>query len=134
MSSVFVAATRQHVGKTSVCLGLVQGMKNRFTDVGFMKPIGQDAVTVRDAKGFARRVDRDTPLFKEMLGAVGAYEDMSPVTIGKGATKRLDRSSMKDRKKATEDFKEKIVRSHARITSQSDFQVVEGTGHSKLFS
>ena len=81
--SVFVAATRQHVGKTSVCLGLVQGLQSRFgnENVGFLKPIGQDAVSVRDAKGFARRVDRDTPLFKEMLGAVGAYEDMSPVTV-----------------------------------------------------
>lgn len=131
MTNVFVAATRQHVGKTSVCLGLVQGLKTRFASVGFLKPIGQDAVQVRDAKGFARRVDRDTPLFKEMLGAVGAYEDMSPVTIGRGATKRLVRSSRATRAETTRAFEEKILRSYTRVASMSEFQVVEGTGHSE---
>jgi hypothetical protein len=35
---IFVAATRQHVGKTSVSLALMSGLKKRFGKVGFIKP------------------------------------------------------------------------------------------------
>ena len=35
---IFVAATRQHVGKTTVSLALVSGLKKRFDKVGFIKP------------------------------------------------------------------------------------------------
>eukprot|EP00957_Ditylum_brightwellii_P186925 14234890-Ditylum_brightwellii.AAC.1 len=38
---IYVAATKQHVGKTSVSLALVSGLKKRFGKVGFIKPVGQ---------------------------------------------------------------------------------------------
>jgi BioD-like phosphotransacetylase family protein len=43
---IFVAATRQHVGKTSVSLALISGLQKRFDKVGFIKPVGQHSVTV----------------------------------------------------------------------------------------
>ena len=45
--SVFVAATRQNVGKTSLSLGLVSALKGRGVNVGFMKPVGQQHVSVQ---------------------------------------------------------------------------------------
>ena len=39
---IFVAATKQHVGKTSVSLSLMSGLKKRFKKVGFIKPVGQE--------------------------------------------------------------------------------------------
>ena len=39
----FVAATGQHVGKTTTCLGLVSGLLKTHKNVGFIKPIGQRA-------------------------------------------------------------------------------------------
>jgi hypothetical protein len=41
---VMVAATQQHVGKTSTCLGLMSGLLKRFDKVGFCKP--GDAETI----------------------------------------------------------------------------------------
>jgi len=38
---IFVAATRQHVGKTTVSLALMSGLQKRFDKVGFLKPVGQ---------------------------------------------------------------------------------------------
>eukprot|EP00903_Cladosiphon_okamuranus_P012148 g11396.t1 len=38
---LFIAATRQHVGKTTASLGIISGLKKRFKNVGFIKPVGQ---------------------------------------------------------------------------------------------
>lgn len=32
---------RQHVGKTTASLGIISGLKKRFDNVGFIKPVGQ---------------------------------------------------------------------------------------------
>lgn len=38
---IFVAATRQHVGKTTTSLAIMSGLQKRFDKVGFIKPVGQ---------------------------------------------------------------------------------------------
>ena len=75
---LFIAATRQHVGKTTVSLAVLSGLRKRFGDrVGFVKPVGQQHVPV-GAKGI--RVDKDVQLMKEYFGLNHLrYEDMSPV-------------------------------------------------------
>lgn len=60
-AAVYVAATRQHVGKTSTCLGLLQGLTSRLEDIGFLKPVGQQSVLV---DGGALRVDKDVAVAK----------------------------------------------------------------------
>ena len=60
-AAVYVAATRQHVGKTSTCLGLLQGLTNRCENIGFLKPVGQQSVLVENGK---MRVDKDVAVAK----------------------------------------------------------------------
>ena len=43
---IYVAATKQHVGKTTTSLALMAGLQKRFPKVGFIKPVGQQHVTV----------------------------------------------------------------------------------------
>jgi AAA domain len=76
---IFVAATRQHVGKTTVSLAMMSGLKKRFNKVGFIKPVGQQHVKVqrskkntensinnnKDGAGDDLRVDKDVCLIKE---------------------------------------------------------------------
>jgi BioD-like phosphotransacetylase family protein len=59
--AVYVAATRQHVGKTSTCLGLLQGLTARLERIGFLKPVGQESVAV---EGGSLRVDKDVAVAK----------------------------------------------------------------------
>ena len=57
---IFVAATRQHVGKTSVSLALASGLKKRFDRIGFIKPVGQQHLIVQSQEdGTDVRVDKD---------------------------------------------------------------------------
>ena len=85
---ILVAATRQHVGKTTLSLALMSGLRKRFGDrVGFIKPVGQEHV--RPA-GEAFSVDKDVELMRMYFGLdhVG-FEDMSPVLIPRSYTKRF---------------------------------------------
>lgn len=84
---VYVAATRQHVGKTSSALGLVNGLQKIFKDVGFIKPMGQEHVLHTRADGTTALIDKDCPLFRELLGCSGALEDTSPLVVPRGYTK-----------------------------------------------
>jgi hypothetical protein len=77
---IFIAATRQNVGKTTVSLALMSGLLKRFGKVGFIKPVGQHHVAVAGADGTELRVDKDVVVMKEFFGLDHLpYEHMSPV-------------------------------------------------------
>lgn len=86
MSAIFVGATKQHVGKSSSCLGLVSGMKTKFGKCGFIKPVGQRWLPV---EGSDLKVDKDVKLMKEYFGLEDEYKHMSPVVLPSGYTKRF---------------------------------------------
>jgi len=101
---IYVAATRQHVGKTSVSLALVSHFTKRFgnANVGYMKAVGQQCLRVWDepppqaADGGVQRdegqyvtIDKDCKLIKEHFRLSHLqYADMSPILIPRGYTKR----------------------------------------------
>jgi dethiobiotin synthetase len=70
--AVMVAATRQHVGKTSVSMALLSGLRKRFDEVAYMKPVGQKYVLVENGI----KVDKDIRVGKEHFQLSCAYEHM----------------------------------------------------------
>lgn len=118
--SIFIAATGQNVGKTTVCLGIIAGLKKRFGRVGFIKPVGQQHVEV--SKGV--KVDKDAVLFKEHFGLPDHYKDISPVIIPAGFTREYLSGNI-----GHEELRNRIITGFERIASKNDFTVVEGTGH-----
>ena len=123
--SIFIAATAQHVGKTTTCLGIVSGLQKRFANVGFIKPVGQRHVET-DC-GYA--VDKDVVLFKERFGLTTPYPDMSPVIMPSGFTR-----SYLDGEVSREGLKKKIHEAYERVHTNHEYTVVEGTGHSGVGS
>lgn len=119
-NSVFIAATGQHVGKTTTCLGILDGLKRRYGRVGFIKPVGQQHVSVEPHV----KVDKDVVLFKRRFGLPAAWEDMSPVIIPAGYTR-----DFLDGKISEEGNREKILKAFKTIYDANDYTVVEGTGH-----
>ena len=63
MQNIYVAATSQHVGKTTCTLGLVKTLQKKGLDVGYCKPVGQEFVDLGDL-----RVDKDALLFASIIG------------------------------------------------------------------
>ena len=86
---IFVAATKQHVGKTTTSLALTSGLAKRFGKVGFMKPVGQQHVLVQTSLTEQTiRVDKDVRLMREHFKLHHIdYQYMSPVLIPRGYTR-----------------------------------------------
>jgi BioD-like phosphotransacetylase family protein len=123
---IFVAATRQHVGKTTTSLALISGLKKRYKNVGFLKPVGQQHVEVKsDNLSAMIRVDKDVCLVREhfKLNHID-YEDMSPVIIPAGYTKKYVDGEISFQQQIHD-----VVHSMEQITAASDVVLCEGTGH-----
>lgn len=123
---IFVAATRQHVGKTTTSLAMMSGLCKRYNKVGFLKPVGQQHVEVfSDKLNKTLRVDKDVCLVKEHFRLDHLdYEDMSPVIIPRGYTKQFI-----DGEITFEQQLKDLQRSMENISKASDIVLVEGTGH-----
>ncbi|MBI3900722.1 MAG: AAA family ATPase, partial [Chlamydiia bacterium] len=118
--AIFVAATGQNVGKTTLCLGMIAGLKKCVPKLGFMKPVGQQHVTI----GQCLLVDKDVVLFKEYFNLPAEYSDMSPVILPQGFTRNFLDGKIDEQR-----LKEKILSSFEKISSENAFTIVEGTGH-----
>lgn len=115
---LYVAATNQHVGKTTTTLGLVEALRQKGKRVGYCKPVGQQAVDLDNLQ-----VDKDALLFSTMMSFDLKAQVHSPVILGKGATQAyLD---------SPKDFPYlKSILDAARILEDEYETVIyEGTGH-----
>jgi len=118
MKTIYVAATGQHVGKTTSTLGLVANLKLKGFKTGYCKPVGQESLTV---KGMI--ADKDAVLFSEVIGFDIHPEWHSPVIIGRGVTKEYIENPSRF------NFEEQIEVAAHKMESEYDVVVYEGTGH-----
>ena len=115
---LYIAATSQHVGKTTSTLGLMAAIRARGHRVSYCKPVGQEFVELGEL-----RVDKDALLFARGMDFELKAELHSPVIIGRGVTSRyLDDPTGYD-------FASKITRASRRLQADNDFVIYEGTGH-----
>jgi dethiobiotin synthase len=121
--NVFVAATGQHVGKTTTCLGLYAKLQKSGYDAGFIKPVGQRYMDVED-----RRVDEDSYLIYKIYDLDCELQDMNPVAVPRGFTEEyIDNADNTWITKAIGD-------AYAKVTRNRDFVLIEGTGHTGVGS
>lgn len=118
MKRIYVAATSQHVGKTTCTLGLTAALKSRGLNVGYCKPVGQEFVDLGDLK-----VDKDALLFSTIMGFILDPALHSPVIVGSGLTKEyLDNPG-------DYHFAQRILHAVNSLDSVHDVVIMEGTGH-----
>ncbi len=116
--SLYVAATSQHVGKTTSTLGLVSAFRNKGINVGYSKPVGQRFVLQNGLQ-----VDKDVVLFSDLLGFESDPSVHSPVILGHGATTDfLDNPSLFD-------YKNDILKASHELDRRHELTIFEGTGH-----
>lgn len=120
---IFIAATMQNDGKTTVSLGLITALKKRFKNIGFIKPIGQRYLIEEGYK-----VDEDSVLIEDICGIKRHLKDMSPIAIEKGFTEHYIMEGKKS------DLVKRIKESYQRVSEGMDLVVIEGTGHAGVGS
>lgn len=121
---VFIAATRQDEGKTTIALGLYHALKARFSEIGYIKPVGQRCINVN-----GMRIDEDSVLMERTYGVRVPIEDMSPLAIGRQFTRKFLAED------GTEGpLVERLRRAFDRAAWEKDFVIVEGSGHAGVGS
>lgn len=116
--NIYVAASSQHVGKTTSTLGLVSGFMKKGLNVGYCKPVGQQYLDLNNVI-----VDKDTVLFAELIHFEIDPEIHSPVILGNGAT--TDFLENPDQFH----FYEDLQRAKDKLSQSHELVIYEGTGH-----
>ncbi len=118
MKRIYVAATSQHVGKTTCTLGLIHTLRLHGLNVGYCKPVGQEFVDLGDLK-----VDKDALLFATIMRFGLDPVLHSPIIVGSGLTKAyLDHPE-------DYDFVSRITHAADTLETMHDVVIMEGTGH-----
>ncbi len=117
MRQLFLAATGQNRGKTTACVGLLDGFRRRGYRTGFSKPVGQRTMMIDGEPG-----DEDAVLMKTIFGLPDPYTAMSPIHIPRGFTKSYLAGDV------VEDMEGPILAAQ-RYFADHDIWLIEGTGH-----
>ena len=123
MKKLFIAATSQNDGKTTVSLGLIRNFQTRFKRVGFIKPIGQRYLEEEGLK-----IDEDSILIEEVCGIKCGLKDMSPIAVEKGFTEKY--IARPDKNIITRQIKD----AYRRVSKRQNLVIIEGTGHAGVGS
>jgi BioD-like phosphotransacetylase family protein len=116
---IFIGATGQHCGKTTISLSLMHLAGRKYPRVGFIKPIGPKCILY---KGLT--MDMDAAM---IAGVYNLEEDahlMSPVTLTPGLTRQfLDGNFPSEYPRNT------ILKAIEQLEKKNDFLIIEGAGH-----
>ncbi|MBK8490620.1 MAG: AAA family ATPase [Saprospirales bacterium] len=118
LRKLYIAASSQHVGKTTSTLGLIAAFRQRGHNVGYCKPVGQE---IQEFGG--QWADKDAHLFAKVMGFPLNTEIHSPVMLSQGVT-----SAFLDNP-ASFDFSDRIRKAAAYLEAQHELVIYEGTGH-----
>ncbi len=123
MKKIFIAATSQNDGKTTIALGLILNLKEHFPRIGFIKPIGQRYLLEEGSK-----VDEDSVLIERVFNFLIPLKDLNPIAVEKGFTEKYIQNPEPDI------ISRQILEAYNRISAYSDLVIIEGTGHAGVGS
>lgn len=116
---IFIAASGQNIGKTTISLSLIHLAQKKYGRVGFMKPLGPKPTVLRGLS-----VDKDAALVAQVFGLTKDLRYMSPVVVHP-ETSRL----AIDGKINLPELADRIMASYAELEKHCDYIVIEGSGH-----
>lgn len=116
---IFISATGQHCGKTTISLSVMHLAKRAYARVGFMKPIGPKLCIMDGVE-----MDMDAALIAAVYGLEGNRRLMSPVVLNRGYTKKYLTGEISRHLPL-----ETVIQACKQLESRNDFLIIEGSGH-----
>jgi uncharacterized protein len=116
---VFIGATGQNCGKTTMSVSLMHLARQKYDRVGFIKPLGPKIENYGNMM-----VDMDAVLMARTYGLEEDLSLMNPVTLHKNFTRDYLNGAMNCR-----DLKKIIVDAVIELEKKYDFLIIEGAGH-----
>ena len=123
MKPLYISATLQDCGKTTVIVGIMEALRKSGYDVGYMKPVGQRYVQYEGVN-----VDEDAVLARHAFHLTDDPSDMSPIAVERGFTERY--IYHRDPKP----LEKRILEASGRLRAVHHCLIVEGTGHAGVGS
>jgi len=111
---IFIAATGQNTGKTTISLSLVHLARQKYRRVGFIKAVGPKC---QEFNGCI--VDKDAALMARIFGLEEDIRLMSPVVLGRGSTKQF-----LDGQLTTAELENRLVTACRAMEEKYDFLVI----------
>ena len=116
---IFIAASGQNIGKTTISISLLHLARQKYSRVGFMKPLGPKPTMLR-----GQSVDKDAALIAQVFGLTKDLRYMSPVVVYPETSRQAI-----DGEISLPGLKERILSAYAELERRCDFIIIEGSGH-----
>jgi len=116
---IFIAATGQHCGKTTISLSLMHLARKKYERVGFVKPLGPKCI---EYNGLT--MDMDAAMMASVYGLDNDAYLMSPMTLAHDSTRKF-----LDGKISPEIPRTLIAGAIHQLEQKNDFLIIEGAGH-----
>ena len=116
---IFIAATDQHVGKTTTTLALLTAFQRKGVNIGYCKPMGQEFVAIGN-----HLVDKDAALFADIMPFKLEPNIHSPVLTASGLTAQYIENP--------DQFgylRPSIEYAASELKKRHELLIFEGTGH-----
>ena len=123
MRSIYITATGQHAGKTTLALGLLAALKERGVRCQYFKPVGQHFLELE-----GQRADSDAWLCRAVMGSDVEAETLSPVIVPAGFVAQYLENPDPER------LRKRITDAASLLLESADMLVIEGTGHAGVGS
>jgi uncharacterized protein len=117
MASLYVASTETFVGKSAICVGLLERARRDGFTIGYMKPV---STSVTHTEGAA--IDEDAAFVRQYFELAEPLDQIAPVLLTQGAVERLVRGQPAG-------FATRLREAYAAVAREKDFVVLEGTNH-----
>ena len=117
MATVYVASTETFVGKSAVCVGLLDHARRDGYTIGYMKPVSVSVTRTEDAT-----IDEDAAFVRRHFGLTDALEKLAPVPLTQAAVERVLRGQGPD-------FARQLRDAYLSVSSGKEFMVLEGANH-----
>lgn len=117
MATLYIASTETFVGKSAVCLGLLNRMRRDGFAVGYMKPVSVSVTHTSNAI-----LDEDAAFIREALQLDTPVEQTAPVLL----TPSVIESIMQGQAPS---FERKLQEAYLTVSRDKDIVVLEGTNN-----
>ncbi|QXE90060.1 AAA family ATPase [Geomonas subterranea] len=116
---IFIAASGQNIGKTTISVSLLHLAQKKYGRVGFMKPLGPKPTVLRGIP-----VDKDAALMAQVFDLTKDLRYMSPVVVYPETSRQAIDGELN-----LPELADCIMTSFAELEKHCDFIVIEGSGH-----
>jgi BioD-like phosphotransacetylase family protein len=117
MPTLYVASTETFVGKSAVCVGLLDRARRDGFQIGYMKPVSVSVARTDDAA-----LDEDAAFIREHFGLGEPLDRIAPVLVTQGVVEGIMRGQAPD-------FAKRLREAYVAVSRDKDFVVLEGANH-----